>query len=73
MTLMISVRGLTKLLEGHYNIIEVDPTTGEPLLPAANAKKLVNHYGVLVRDGSRLASMKGNRGRMILGSLLSQI
>jgi hypothetical protein len=37
-------------LEGHYNITEVDPNTGEPLLPAANAKKFVNHCGFLVRD-----------------------
>ena len=45
-----SVRGLTKPLEGQYIITEVDPNTGEPLLPAKNAKKFVNHYGVLVRD-----------------------
>jgi hypothetical protein len=47
---MRSVRGLTKPFEGHYNIIEVDPNTGEPLLPTTNAKKFVNHHGVLVRD-----------------------
>ena len=45
-----SVRGLTKPLEGHHIITEVDPNTGEPLLPTKNAKKFVNHYGVLVRD-----------------------
>ena len=45
-----SVRGLTKPLEGHYIIIEVDPNTGEPLLSKNNAKKFVNHCGVLVRD-----------------------
>ena len=45
-----SVRGLTKLLEGHYIITEVDPNTGEPFQPKNNAKKFVNHYGVLVRD-----------------------
>jgi hypothetical protein len=37
-------------LEGHYNITEVDPNTGEPLLPKANARKFVNQYGVVVRD-----------------------
>jgi hypothetical protein len=37
-------------LESHYNITEVDPNTGEPLLPTANAKKFLNHCGVLVRD-----------------------
>ena len=45
-----SVRGLTKPLEGHYIIIEVDPNTSEPLLPKNNAKKFINHCGVLVRD-----------------------
>jgi hypothetical protein len=34
----------------HYPITEVDPNTGKPLLPTKNAKKFVNHYGVLVRD-----------------------
>jgi hypothetical protein len=51
MTSTRSVRGLTKPLEDHYNITEVDPNTGEPLLPTANAKKFVNHHGVLVREG----------------------
>ena len=37
-------------MEGHYIIIEVDPNTGEPLLPKTNVKKFVNHCGVLVRD-----------------------
>jgi hypothetical protein len=37
-------------LECHYIITEVDPNTGEPLLPKNNAKKFVNHRGVLVRD-----------------------
>jgi hypothetical protein len=37
-------------LEGHYNITEVDLNTGEPLLPTTNAKKFINHCGVLVRD-----------------------
>ena len=37
-------------MEGHYIIIEVDSNTGEPLLPKNNAKKFVNHCGVLVRD-----------------------
>jgi hypothetical protein len=37
-------------LEGHYIITEVDPNTGEPLLPKNNTKKFVNHCGVLVRD-----------------------
>jgi hypothetical protein len=37
-------------LEGHYNIIEVNPNTGEPLLQKNNAKKFVNQCGVLVRD-----------------------
>ena len=37
-------------MEGHYIITEVDPNTGEPLHPKDNAKKFVNHYGVLVRD-----------------------
>jgi hypothetical protein len=37
-------------LEGHYNIIEVDPNTSEPLLPKANARKFVNQCGVVVRD-----------------------
>ena len=45
-----SVQGLTKPLEGHYIIIEVDPKIGEPLLPKNNAKKFINHYGFLVRD-----------------------
>ena len=47
---MKSVRGPTKPLESHYIITEVVPNTGEPLLPKNNAKKFVNHYGVLVRD-----------------------
>ena len=47
---MKSVRGPTKPLEGHYIITEVDPNTGEPLLPKNNAKKFINHCGVLVRD-----------------------
>jgi hypothetical protein len=50
MTTTRNVRGLTKPLEGHYNIIEVDPNTGEPLEPKANAKKFVNQCGVEVRD-----------------------
>ena len=37
-------------MEGHYIITEVDPNTGEPLQQKNNAKKFVNHYGVLVRD-----------------------
>ena len=37
-------------MEGHYIITEVDPNTGEPLQPKNNAKKFVNHCGVLVRD-----------------------
>jgi hypothetical protein len=37
-------------LEGHYNITEVDPNTGEPLLPKANARKFVNQCGVVFRD-----------------------
>jgi predicted O-methyltransferase YrrM len=37
-------------LEGHYNIIEVDPNTNDPLLPEANARKFVNQCGVVVRD-----------------------
>ena len=37
-------------MEGHYIITEVDPNTGEPLLPKNNVKKFINHYGVLVRD-----------------------
>ena len=37
-------------MEGHYIITEVDPNTGEPLLPKNNAKKFINHYGVLVRN-----------------------
>ena len=45
-----SVRGPTKPLEGRYKITEVNPNTGEPLLPTKNAKKFVNHCGVLVRD-----------------------
>ena len=45
-----NVRGPTKPLEGHYIITEVDPNTGEPLLPTKNANKFVNHCGVLVRD-----------------------
>ena len=45
-----NVRGPTKPLEGHYIITEVDPNTGEPLLPKNNAKKFINHYGVLVRN-----------------------
>ena len=45
-----SVRGPTKPLEGHYIITEVDPNTDELLQPKNNAKKFVNHYGVLVRD-----------------------
>ena len=36
-------------MEGRL-ITEVDPNTGEPLQPKNNAKKFVNHYGVLVRD-----------------------
>jgi hypothetical protein len=32
---------LTKPLEGHYIITEVDPNTSEPLLPKNNAKKRV--------------------------------
>ena len=47
---MKSVRRTTKPLKGHYIITEVDPNTGEPLLPKNNAKKFINHYGVLVRD-----------------------
>ena len=39
-----------ELLDGHYIITEVDPNTGESLLPKNNSKKFVNHYGVLVRD-----------------------
>jgi hypothetical protein len=31
-------------------ITEVDPNTGEPLLPKNNAKKFVNYCEVLVRD-----------------------
>ena len=50
MTSTKSVRVPTKPLEGHYIITEVDPNTGEPLLPKSNAKKFVNHCGVLVRD-----------------------
>jgi len=60
-----SVRGPTKPLEGHYIIIEVSPNTGELLMPK-NAKKFVNHCGVLVRDRVRSASVNGNRRRMIL-------
>jgi len=45
-----SVQGLTKPLEGHYIITEVDPNTGELLLLKNNAKKFVNHCGVLVWD-----------------------
>ena len=45
-----SVRGLTKPLEGWYRIDEVDLNTGEPLLPTKNAKKFINHYGLLIRD-----------------------
>ena len=45
-----SVRGLTKPLKGHYIIIEVDPNIGELLQPKNNAKKFINHCGVLVRD-----------------------
>ena len=37
-------------MEGHYIITEVDPNTAELLLPKNNAKKCVNHCGVLVRD-----------------------
>ena len=37
-------------MEGRYIITEVDPNIGEPLLPTKNAKKFINHYGVLVRD-----------------------
>ena len=37
-------------MEGHYIITEVDPNTDEPLQLINNAKKLINHYGVLVRD-----------------------
>ena len=37
-------------MEGHFIIIEVDPNTGEPLLPTKNAKKFINHYGLLIRD-----------------------
>ena len=45
-----SVRGPTIPLEGHYIIIEVDPNIGELLQPKNNAKKFINHCGVLVRD-----------------------
>jgi hypothetical protein len=45
-----SVRGPTKLLKGHYIITEVNPNTSEPLQPKNNAKKFINHCGVLVRD-----------------------
>ena len=53
-------------MEGHYIItevdaIEVDANTGEN-----NAKKFVNHCGVLLRDRVRSASMNGNKRRMIL-------
>jgi hypothetical protein len=41
---------MTKPLEGHFPITEVDPNTIEPLQLAKNAKKFVNHYGALVRD-----------------------
>jgi hypothetical protein len=40
----------SKSVQGHYRITEVDPNTGEPLQPKNNAKKFVNHCGVLVRD-----------------------
>ena len=53
-----SVQGLTKPLEGHYIITEVDPNTGEPLQPKNNAKKFVNHYGVLVRDKLSISASK---------------
>jgi len=53
-------------LEGHYIITKVDPNTGELLQPKNNAKKFINHCGVLVRDRSRSASVNGNRRRMIL-------
>jgi hypothetical protein len=45
-----SVRDPTKLLEGHYNITEVDPNTSEPLMPKANARKFIKQCGVVVRD-----------------------
>jgi hypothetical protein len=56
-------------LEGHYNIIEVDPNTGEPLLPKANTRKFINQCGVVVRDMSRSKSVNGKRGRIIVRSL----
>ena len=37
-------------MEGHYIITEVNPNTGELLLPTKNAKRFINHCGVLVRD-----------------------
>lgn len=46
----LTKRGLTKPLEGHYDITEVNPNTGEPLEPKANAKRFVNHCGVVVSD-----------------------
>jgi hypothetical protein len=45
-----NVRGLTKPLEGHYIVIEVNQNTGELLLPTKNAEKFINHYEFLVRD-----------------------
>jgi len=38
------------MYEGHYIITEVDPNIGELLQPKNNAKKFVNHCGVLGRD-----------------------
>jgi hypothetical protein len=61
-----SVRGLTKPLEGHYIITKVDPTTSEPLQPKNNAKKFINHYGVLLGIESRSASVNGKIRRLIL-------
>ena len=37
-------------MEGHYIITEVDSNTGKPLQPKNNAKKFINHCGVLVRE-----------------------
>ena len=37
-------------MKDHYTIIEVDPNTDELLQPKNNAKKFINHCGVLVRD-----------------------
>ena len=48
-------------MEGHYIIIEVDPNTSEPLLPKNNAKKFINHCGVLVRDRAPISVHEGKK------------